>query len=428
MTQHGLETAHPIDMRPKRFVSSPSETIEARNLLDPASEEFVAQQIRDPYGPNIIHFSPPDRTFRSGFPGSSRSGWDPGGNGLSGQERDGNQLLMVTSRLIQMAIQHDKIFTMIAPTRSLLWSMPEILTIAGRADTFFTVTDPLHFSRDHDPKTATSQKVLSNELGFRVLGARGPPDPKITNRRRKDLKEGKRVSRSHGSGKLQHDLVLSWPAILSSIYADPPRTLFEGPSWAHTIFMTVPTSKRKRPLGQPVREVAVAASHKRRRTVAEGIAAGRQMRRQAFEPIYKTELEPGQAADQASKIAFPFDATDALPKKLQETVNYIAEHQSTIHEHRQQAVDRWTQIAKDRAPDSIRFLKNLPIATQKILYRGDDLGSFFHVCLFHDMLKEIGYADPDYPFEMARGLPVVGRVPNRRSGLRTPIPPDAPRA
>ena len=140
--------------------------------------------------------------------------------------------------------------------------------------------------------------------------------------------------------------------------------------------------------------VEVARGHKRQRTVTAGVAAGRQMRRQAFAPVFTYELEPGEAAAAAARHPFPFDNTDALSAALLETIKHVAAHQKTIAAEREAKVQKWLDLAEELTPKSLAFLRTLPEANQKGLLRGENMGEFFHVYLFEAMLREIG--DPDH--------------------------------
>ena len=87
------------------------------------------------------------------------------------------------------------------------------------------------------------------------------------------------------------------------------------------------------------------------------MAAGRQMRRQAFPPVFTHEVEPGAAIDIASKHPFPFDSTKALSPALTEAIHYVAEHQSTIKAQRQRLVKYWRRRAEVLRPKSLAFIK-----------------------------------------------------------------------
>jgi len=188
--------------------------------------------------------------------------------------------------------------------------------------------------------------------------------------------------------------------------------MFEGDAWINTLGMTTPKRKPGRELGTTVKEVEMAAAHKRKRPVQAAVAAGRQMRRQAFPPLLPVEVEPGVAAGQATEAPFPFDSEEGLADDFQRVIEYVADHQSTIVQTRADLVEAWTQRAHDLAQDSIDFLESEAVSDygRGILLRGYQLGEFFHVALFHEMLASLGYADMDYPYELARGMNVVGPI------------------
>jgi hypothetical protein len=280
--------------------------------------------------------------------------------------------------------------------------MPEIMGIASRRDTFATFTHPdnaFHPSATSDGRDKISHKILTNELGFRALGKKPDPAEALPAHQLSPKKIQKRQAPRlyRGSGKLPVMLIQTWANTIKAIYDDPPRTVYEGSAWARTLELKVPPAKRKRPLGTPTREVEISKQHRRRRTAREGVAAGRQFRRQAFTPILERELEPGEAADRTSKHPFPFDTATSLPPKLQEAIDYVFEHQDTIKEERAELIKYWTKRAIDLAPASIAFIRSLPESNQKILMRGTELGEFFHAMLFKELLEQIGYQDSEYP-------------------------------
>ena len=66
-----------------------------------------------------------------------------------------------------------------------------------------------------------------------------------------------------------------WTHRLAAAIEDPPRTLFEGDAWRRTVaYQGSPGVTRKRPVGQLVKEIDIAAQHPKRRTAKLALGAG----------------------------------------------------------------------------------------------------------------------------------------------------------
>jgi len=204
-------------------------------------------------------------------------------------------------------------------------------------------------------------------------------------------------------------LTTPWADALHRVHQRQPHTLFEGPSWSRTICEKT-IKGRYRAHGAPIVEVELAATHKRRRSVRQAVASGVQTRRVAYPPIYDTELHPGEAASHACSIPFPFDAEIGLDAATIANIDYIATHRQAIIEHREQALHHWTRRAHELHKTSLDILERLPTSNRKVLRRGRQLGEYFHVALFREMLDSIGYPDAKYIDEIIEGLWVTGPV------------------
>ena len=77
---------------------------------------------------------------------------------------------------------------------------------------------------------------------------------------------------------------------------------------------------------------------------------------------------------------------------------------------RARALQFWTRRARELAPGSLALLERLPPHARAVLFRGRELGQFYHVLLFEELLKSIDYPDAKYAREVLQGLNVAGPV------------------
>jgi len=372
------------------------EQFSLESLDDPRQYSHFLQKVRDPSGPHIFYILPPRATF-SFCQDSGRTFADPYADHFTRNQR-ANHWTDLCMRAAKDIANENKYFAIEHETSSYFWYITEVLHLLSHKDVFTVNFEDKHFtSRNKDSEGST--RILTNYLPFRNI---------VPDNLAKDTSNRKAKTQLKSSFDRLPQLRST---IASCIYAsllDPVRTLFEGDSWIRTLQVT--TGKRKRKLGTAVKEVYLAWKHRQRRTARQAVASGRQMKRRAFRPILTTETTPGEAVRHCCTTDFPLDSEEPLSALLQDTLDYVFTHQEDLPEERRKIIEFWTTRAEELREKSLTYLDKLPFSNRQILLKGRNIGEFFHVYLFAELIAASGHPDTSLPFEIAEGMNVVGPV------------------
>ena len=116
-------------------------------------------------------------------------------------------------------------------------------------------------------------------------------------------------------------------------------------------YRTWKADKRKRPAGTPV----ILRFSKRLRSGYWAAAAGLQMRRTAALPLYRLELEPGEAIVEAALRPHPFTVEPDLPPHLMEAIALVAGPPQRLQQLRAHRLRHWVQRAHQLLPRTLCF-------------------------------------------------------------------------
>ena len=171
-------------------------------------------------------------------------------------------------------------------------------------------------------------------------------------------------------------------------------------------------SKRKRPVGQPLRW----RDHRQAVTALKAEAAGYQLKRGARKPLLDVETEPGVAVAWSLDIPHPLCVEVELDDLLRATILQLARHPAEVQKQRATALQHWGRRAHALLPATEALLANVPDAGVRKLLRGAPdsetltLGHCCHIALYYEMLQACGSVDAFLPDLLLRGCPIVGPI------------------
>ena len=184
----------------------------------------------------------------------------------------------------------------------------------------------------------------------------------------------------------------------------------ETPQFALSFGLTA--SKRKRPVGQPLRW----RDHRQAVTALKAEASGYQLKRGARKPLLDTETEPGVAIAWALAIPHPLCVEVELDDLLKHTITQVARQPTQVRQHRQAALAHWRARAVQLLPQSDALLAAQPDPALRSLLRGGQdheplqLGRCCHVALYYEMLQACNSVDAFLPDLLLQGFPIVGPI------------------
>ena len=149
------------------------------------------------------------------------------------------------------------------------------------------------------------------------------------------------------------------------------------------------------------------------------------MRRSLIEPIFETELEPGQAAEHALKTVHPFNKDVALPQVLLDNIAAVCSDPAAVNDKRHELLKLWKARAEELQPGSLAELDKVSDPFLRRLLRGvpdgvaPKLGQFFHVQLWREMAAAGNCKDQHLIEELLVGMNIVGDV--AKSGRWPPL-------
>ncbi|OLP84362.1 hypothetical protein AK812_SmicGene34786 [Symbiodinium microadriaticum] len=186
----------------------------------------------------------------------------------------------------------------------------------------------------------------------------------------------------------------------------------DAPWQAPTFALRTEAADRKRPHGAPVR----VRDHRQRSSGQKAIAAGYQMKKSVVLPLITTEMHPGEAIEFALDVIHPFTQDAAIDSDLQAVLQELVDHPKAVCDRRESLLRTWDARARDLVPESEKLLKQIPDRHLRCLLRGvpDDqpveLGAFFHVALWRELLQQASCSDVDLVDQIMAGMPIVGDI------------------
>ena len=186
----------------------------------------------------------------------------------------------------------------------------------------------------------------------------------------------------------------------------------DAPWQVPTFALRTEAADRKRPHGTPVR----VRDHRQRSSGQKAFAAGYQMKKSVVLPLITTEMHPGEAIEFALGVIHPFTQDAAIDSDLQAVLQEIVDHPKAVCDRRESLLQTWDARARDLVPESEKLLKQIPDRHLRCLLRGvpDDqpveLGAFFHVALWRELLQQASCSDVDLVDQIMAGMPIVGDI------------------
>ena len=189
----------------------------------------------------------------------------------------------------------------------------------------------------------------------------------------------------------------------------------DAPWQIPTFALRTEAADRKRPHGASVR----LRDHRQRSSGQKAIAAGYQMKKSVVLPLITTEMHPGEAIEFVLDTIHPFTQDAAIDSDLQAVLQEIVDRPAVICDRREsllQRWDRWDARAHELVPASDRLLQQVPDRRLRRLLRGVpdnqsvELGAFFHVALWRELLQQAACSDVDLVDQIMSGMPIVGDI------------------
>ena len=140
------------------------------------------------------------------------------------------------------------------------------------------------------------------------------------------------------------------------------------------------------------------------------------MKKSVVLPLITTEMHPGEAIEFTLDVIHPFTQDAAIDSDLQAVLQEIVDHPKAVCDRRESLLQTWDARARDLVPESEKLLKQIPDRHLRCLLRGvpDDqpveLGAFFHVALWRELLQQASCSDVDLVDQIMAGMPIVGDI------------------
>ena len=299
-----------------------------------------------------------------------------------------------------LAARHGKTFSLEHPRDSALFHMPDLIKVQSLPKVFAVLVDQCMYGLQEPAgaprKIRAPMKIITNCLALRALG-----------RVCDNSHDHYYTQKGRPANIPPPALIDSWISLLLETVDERPKTLFELDPWRETLKVSIPAGKRNRDLGTKPDYII----HRQFRSARAAAAAGIQMKKGALPPLLSREVEPGRAVDQISRARFPFDDLESLSPDLTKCVQRIArDGLAATVAFRAKELRHWEGRAKDLRLRSLRELDKAPESIKAVLLRGREIGQFFHIALYREMLKSIDYPDQKYADRLMTGLPIAGPI------------------
>ena len=325
----------------------------------------------------------------------------PGLNPADQEKVDlGNFFAEISYVLAQLCLRHGVHWSIENPAGSYLWKLPGMTALCKFDTVARFELDMCRFGSPHMKPTAILSSQDLHSLALRCDKEVRPHhhEPLVG----KVLVDGKWIYKTRLAQVYPPALCDQWAqAILAC--DDPLQLTF---SWALD-----PTS-RKRPAGQAIDWVP----HKQRGTAEKAAQSGYQLKRSALPPLFRREMEPGQAVQVALDLWHPFTVPPTLDPDLQEALAMVVYRPTQLLQHRQVALQYWEARAMALLPVSDQELQSLPDPFLRRLLRGvpdsdpPQIGVTTHIALWREMMTAARTIDHTLPDSMLHGFPIVGAV------------------
>ena len=414
----------PIEIEFNQFV------FQSVDLLDPAVLSHVKSLISQGWVLGI-HFGTPCSSFsiarkNDGGPPPLRSKAAlEGFQHLTGKDlekvRLGNTFLDVTVQLAMLCHDHRIPWSVENPAGSFLWSMPTMIRLIQRCRASRVELDMCRFGSKHMKPTALVGTFKLTALALKCDKDRRPHahDP-LTG-----------TVNVEGIKKFKTRLAQVYPAQLCQLWAKEIAQQLQGQVQHRdplelTFTMAIPSSERKRRLGQPVPWLV----HRQFATGERAQAAGYQLKKGVTPPLIPVEMEPGEAVRYALNVVHPFTGTLPIEPDLQECLSLAVRFPDWLNHHRQQLLSFWEAQAVKLLPETDRVLQAVQDPHLRRLLRGQEdsvplkLGSCFHVTLWNQFMKESKSIDTDLVTQMLQGMSIVGPIDRSRRWSAVKTEPD----
>ena len=414
----------PIEIEFNQFV------FQSVDLLDPAVLSHVKSLISQGWILGI-HFGTPCSSFsiarkNDGGPPPLRSKaalW--GFQHLTGRDLEkvqlGNTFLDITVQLAMLCHDHGIPWSVENPAGSFLWSMPTMIKLLHRCRASRVELDMCRFGSKHMKPTAI---VGTFKLGSLALKCDKDRRPHVH-----DQLTG--TVTVDGVKKFKTRLAQVYPTQLCQHWAKEIAQQLRGQAQqqdplAMTFTMVIPSSERKRRLGQPVPWMV----HRQFNTGEQAQAAGYQLKKGVTPPVILVEMEPGEAVRFALNVVHPFTGTIPIEPDLQECLSLAVRFPEWLNHHRQQQLNFWEAQALKLLPDTDRVLTAVSDPHLRRLLRGQDdsaplqLGSCFHIALWNKLMTEAKSIDTDLVDQMLHGMSIVGSIARSRRWPAVSTTPD----
>ena len=406
LTELGVRCLPPIDVVKCSMVPSPMDIVDAANW------SFV-MQVAALGGISFIHFGTPCNTFSAarkddGGPPPLRSALQP--EGLDGLSEDnaalvflGNLFLYRTVEAAALVFRLGGNFSIENPLHSLLWHVPCYQQLARLTHLHEVDFDQCMWGAPSmKPTRIASSHELLADLRLRCDG-----------QHRHVTLKGKVWSDQFQRVVFRTKLAQEYPWRMCLAMAHGIAQVLEDKcSYFALSFGLRDLGARKRPLGQlvPYKE------HKQLITALRAQAAGYQLKRGALKPLLCVETTPGVAIEWALSIPHPLSAELVVDDLLQSAIQKIAQCPKEVLAFRETALDYWRQRAHDLIAVSAQRLAAVKDPHLRFLLRGVpdsqslSLGSFCHVALYEEMLRQANSCDQSLSQFLLHGFPIVGPI------------------
>ena len=340
----GVPVLPPVDIVPSPLVTTPRDLVDYvvwRQLLEILAVGVVF----------FLHCGTPCNTFTSarkedGGPPPLRSAAQP--LGLDALSLDNANLVFLGNLFLERAVEACFLvfslggdFLIENPLLSLRWLTPQLTLLVRRTRAFHLDCDQCAFGT---PWRKPTKFVCSSEL----LDALAVPCP--GGHVHKKLK-GKVWDPQQQRMVFKTKQAQVYPLALCATIAQQIAQIFAHQfSHFHKTFqLRVPGADRKRAL----HSAKEWAGHRQAETASKALAAGYQLKRQAF---VRNRTEPGEAVQFALQLVHPFSRPAPLPAVLEEAIHWAATASQKVLKFRAAALQFWRSRALALLPTSIHWI------------------------------------------------------------------------
>ena len=338
---------------------------------------------------------------------------------LKKQLMDGNKLAQFTLDMIAR-LRRDQLWSVENPANSLLWkfsSFPQLMAQAGVAFVQFAMCA-------YGSESLKPTALLTNIMSLRSLAKDCPgcaSHVRLTGQEFDEVKQ-KWVHVTKRAQVYPAELCSAWAmavgkAQLPAMPLDQGRQAqVERSPFEASFSITTPAHERKRPLGKPVTFRPPVERGK------DAVGAGLQARKGLVEPLYREELEPGEAVRQALQFLHPLAVDQPAEPIVEKLLDLAADAPHALVAMRGMAMAYWQQRAEALRMDTVKVLnaikdkhvRRLLCGNRSSLKGVEPFGTFLHWALWQEMAQACGSVDAKYLDELLEGLPIVGLI--ARSG------------